>query len=391
MMYSYSLPEKPNVQIIKKEKCMKQFLSFVRKEFYHIFRDIRTMLILLVMPIVMIILFGFAITTEVKDTQVAIFDPSKDIATQHIRDMFQANKYFTIAEELSDPKQIDEVFKKGKINLVLVFSENFADNMIHTGEATVQLLADGTEPNQASMRVGYAQQILSAYLRELSEANGGQPSYQIVPEIKMLYNPQQKSEFNFVPGVIGMMLLLICAMMSSIAIVREKEMGTMEVLLASPLPPAYIIVAKAIPYFTISCINLATILLLSAFMLHIPIAGSLFCLIGISMLYILVALSLGLLISTIVDSQLAAMLLSSLVLMIPTILLSGTIFPIESMPFWLQKLSSVVPARWFIEAVRKLMIQGVEVRYVGHELIVLCIMIAVLITVALKKFKIRLE
>ena len=370
---------------------MKQFLSFVRKEFYHIFRDIRTMLILLVMPIVMIILFGFAITTEVKDTQVAIFDPSKDIATQHIRDMFQANKYFTIAEELSDPKQIDEVFKKGKINLVLVFSENFADNMIHTGEATVQLLADGTEPNQASMRVGYAQQILSAYLRELSEANGGQPSYQIVPEIKMLYNPQQKSEFNFVPGVIGMMLLLICAMMSSIAIVREKEMGTMEVLLASPLPPAYIIIAKAIPYFTISCINLATILLLSAFMLHIPITGSLFCLIGISMLYILVALSLGLLISTVVDSQLAAMLLSSLVLMIPTILLSGTIFPIESMPFWLQKLSSVVPARWFIEAVRKLMIQGVEVRYVGHELIVLCIMIAVLITVALKKFKIRLE
>lgn len=370
---------------------MKQFLSFVRKEFYHIFRDKRTMLILLVMPIVMIILFGFAITTEVKDTQVAIFDPSKDVATQHIRDMFQANKYFTIAEELSDPKQIDEVFKKGKINLVLVFSENFAENMIHTGEATIQLLADGTEPNQASMRVGYAQNILSGYLRELSQANGGKAAYQIVPEIKMLYNPQQKSEFNFVPGVIGMMLLLICAMMSSIAIVREKEMGTMEVLLASPLPPAYIIIAKAIPYFTISCINLVTILLLSVFMLHIPIAGSLFCLIGIAMLYILVALSLGLLISTIVDSQLAAMLLSSLVLMIPTILLSGTIFPIESMPVWLQKISSVIPARWFIDAVRKLMIQGVEIQYVGREFIILGVMIALLITVALKKFKIRLE
>lgn len=370
---------------------MKQFLSFVRKEFYHIFRDRRTMLILLVLPIVMIILFGFAITTEVKDTQVAIYDPSKDIATQHIRDMFQANKYFTIAEELSAPDQINEVFKKGKINLVLVFSEDFADNMIHTGEATVQLLADGTEPNQASMRVGYAQNILSAYQRELMQSSGGKAAFQVVPEIKMLYNPQQKSEFNFVPGVIGMMLLLICAMMSSIAIVREKEMGTMEVLLASPLPASYIILAKAVPYFTISCVNLTTILLLSAFMLHIPVAGSLLCLIGIALLYILVALSLGLLISTLVDSQLAAMLLSSLVLMIPTILLSGTIFPIESMPMWLQDLSAIIPARWFIDAVRRLMIQGVEVRYVLHEFIILGVMVVLLLTLALKKFKIRLE
>lgn len=369
---------------------MKQFLSFVRKEFYHIFRDKRTMLILLVMPIVMIILFGFAITTEVKDTQVAVYDPSKDVATQHIRDMFQANKYFTIAEELSDPSQIDKVFKEGKINLVLVFSENFADNMIHTGEATVQLLADGTEPNQASMRVGYAQNILSAYQRELVQG-GGSSSFQVIPELKMLYNPQQKSEFNFVPGVIGMMLLLICAMMSSIAIVREKEMGTMEVLLASPLPPIYIIIAKAIPYFTISCVNLTTILLLSAFMLHIPIAGSLLCLVGISLCYILVALALGLLISTIVDSQLAAMLLSSLVLMIPTILLSGTIFPIESMPVWLQKVSAIVPARWFIDAVRKLMIQGVEIQYVGREFVILGGMVVLLVAAALKKFKIRLE
>lgn len=348
------------------------------------------MLILLVMPIVMIILFGFAITTEVKDTQVAVYDPSKDVATQHIRDMFQANKYFTIAEELSDPSQIDKVFKEGKINLVLVFSENFADNMIHTGEATVQLLADGTEPNQASMRVGYAQNILSAYQRELVQG-GGNSSFQVIPELKMLYNPQQKSEFNFVPGVIGMMLLLICAMMSSIAIVREKEMGTMEVLLASPLPPIYIIIAKAIPYFTISCVNLTTILLLSAFMLHIPIAGSLLCLVGISLCYILVALALGLLISTIVDSQLAAMLLSSLVLMIPTILLSGTIFPIESMPVWLQKVSAIVPARWFIDAVRKLMIQGVEIQYVGREFVILGGMVVLLVAAALKKFKIRLE
>ncbi|MDO4163414.1 MAG: ABC transporter permease [Bacteroides sp.] len=370
---------------------MKQFLSFVRKEFYHIFRDRRTMLILLVLPIVMIILFGFAITTEVKNTQVAIFDPSKDVATQRIRDMFQANEYFQVVEELSDPRQINEVLKKGEINLVLVFSENFADNMIHTGEATIQLLADGTEPNQASMRVGYAQNILAAYQRELAQGSTPGKSFQVIPEIRMLYNPQQKSEFNFVPGVIGMMLLLICAMMSSIAIVREKEMGTMEVLLASPLPSVYIILAKLVPYFTISCVNLTTILLLATFLMHVPIAGSLVALVGISLLYILVALSLGLLISTLVNSQMAAMLLSGLVLMMPTMLLSGMLFPIESMPTWLQGLSVIIPARWFIDAVRRLMIQGVEVQYVLREALVLIVMTALLLSVALKKFKIRLE
>lgn len=369
---------------------MKQFLSFVKKEFFHIFRDKRTMLILLVMPIVMIILFGFAITTEVKDTQVAVLDYSKDAATQDIREKFRANKYFTIAEELHSPDQIDKVFKEGKINLVIVFSENFAENMLHTGEATIQLLADGTEPNQASMRVGYAQNILAEYQRQLAQGSTAVKSFQIKPELRMLYNPQQKSEFNFVPGVIGMMLLLICAMMSSIAIVREKETGTMEVLLASPLPPVCIILAKAVPYFTISCVNLTTILLLSAYMLHIPVAGSLGCLIAVSLCYVLVALSLGLLISTLVESQLAAMLLSSLVLMIPTILLSGTIFPIESMPEWLQWFSSIVPARWFVEAVRKLMIQGVEPLYVAKEFLILGIMVVVLLAAAVKKFKIRL-
>lgn len=371
---------------------MKQFLSFVRKEFYHIFRDKRTMLILLVLPIVLIVLFGFAITTEVKNTRVAVWDPSKDVVTQQICDRFRANAYFEVAEVLSDPRQINEVLKQGDISLVLMFSEHFADNLLHTGEATVRLLADGTEPNQASMRVGYAQRVLSDYQQEWMQGKGnaGQ-AFRVIPEVKMLYNPQQKSEFNFVPGVIGMMLLLICAMMSSIAIVREKEMGTMEVLLASPLPPAYIILAKMVPYFTISCVNLVTILLLSTFLMHIPVAGSLLCLISLSLLYILVALSLGLLISTLVDSQMAAMLLSGLVLMMPTMLLSGMLFPVESMPVWLQAVSVIVPARWFIDAVRRVMIQGVEAHEVMREFMVLGTMAVLLLIIALKKFKIRLE
>ena len=368
---------------------MRQFISFIKKEFYHILRDKRTILILLVMPIIQIILFGFAITTEVKNIEVAIFDPSKDVVTQHIKERFQASPYFSIAEELSRPDQINDVFKYGKINLVIVFSENFADNLLYTGEAAIQLIADGTEPNQAEALTQYASGILSSYQQELmSQYN---VPFQIVPELKMLYNPQSKSAYNFVPGVMGMVMILICAMMTSIAIVREKEMGTMEVLLSSPLKPIYIILAKAVPYFALSILNLITILLLAVFALGVPIAGSLFWLIMISLLFVFLALSLGLLISTIVDTQLAAMLASGMGLMTPIILLSGMVFPVDSMPKILQWISAIVPARWYIEAVKKVMIQGVEVRFVVKEFLILATMAVCLMLVSLKKFNIRLS
>jgi len=368
---------------------MKQFASFIKKEFYHILRDKRTMLILLVMPVMQIILFGFAVTTEVKNVDTAVFDPSKDAVTRQIIEKLQASTYFTVSEELTDFKQINDVFKYGKISLVVVFSENFAANMQHTGEAAVQLIADGTEPNQASTLINYASGILQSYQQELMDQYN--VPFQIVPEIKMLFNPQAKSAYNFVPGVMGMVLMLICAMMTSIAIVREKESGTMEMLLASPVKPIYIILAKAVPYFTLSVLNLTTILLLAVFVLGVPIAGNLFWLILISLIFIFLALSLGLLISTIVDTQLAAMLISGMALMMPIMLLSGMIFPIDSMPIILQWISSIVPARWYIIAVKKLMIQGVPVQYAVKEFLILTAMTFLLILVSLKKFKTRLS
>lgn len=370
---------------------MKQFTAFVRKEFLYILRDPRTMLILLVMPIIMMLLFGFAITTEVKNTHLAIYDPSHDAVTQKIIERFSNNAYFVIDKEVRNLNDVEGLFKSGEINLCLAFSENFAGDMLHTREATVQILADGSEPNQASMCVNYATQILGDVQHELMQQSGMRPMFQIQPQMKMLFNPQQKSEFNFVPGVIGMMLLLICAMMSSIAIVRERETGTMEVLLASPLPPSYIVIAKAVPYFCISCLDLATTLCVARFILNIPIAGSLLTIVALALVYIFMALSLGLLVSSIAQSQLAAMLLSSMVLMLPTILLSGMMFPIEAMPFWLRDLSAIIPARWFIAAIRKLMIQGVSLQFVVKEFVILAAMAAFFLIVAIKKFKIRLE
>ncbi len=347
------------------------------------------MLILLGMPVVQILLFGFAITTEVKDVQVAVFDPSKDVVTRQIIEKFRASSYFDFVEELTDVDEINDIFKYGKINLVIVFSDNFAENLMRTGDASVQLITDGTEPNQASMITGYASNILASYQQSLSEQ--GQIPFRIEPEIKMLFNPQSESAYNFVPGVMGIILMLICAMMTSIAIVREKETGTMEVLLASPMRPIYIILAKAVPYFVLSILNLITILLLSVFVLDVPVAGNIFSLMFISLVFIFLALSLGLLISTLVDTQMAAILASGMGLMMPTMILSGLVFPIESMPAVLQWISAIVPARWYIEAIRKIMIQGVGIEFVMKELGVLAVMTCLLLVLSLKKFKTRLS
>lgn len=357
-------------------------------EFFHIFRDRRTMLILLVMPIVQIILFGFAITTEVKNVRVAVLDPSNDVVTRRIIDRMDASEYFTVIRRLPSPVEMETSFKKGEIDMALVFCNRFADKL-YTGEAHVQLVSDATDPNMATMQAGYATQIISSAGQGMLPPDVRVPS--IVPRIKMLYNPQMKSAYNFVPGVMGLILMLICAMMTSISIVREKETGTMEVLLVSPVKPLSFILAKAVPYFVLSFVNLATILLLSVYVLHVPVAGSLFWLVVVSLLFIFVSLALGLLISTVTRTQVAAMLVSGLMLMMPTMLLSGMIFPIESMPVILQAISAVLPARWYIQAVRKLMIEGVDVSLVLMEVGILATMAVLLITVSLKKFMHRLE
>ena len=268
---------------------MKQFLSFVKKEFYHIFRDVRTILILLGMPIAQILLFGFAITTEVKNTQVAVFDLSKDAVTEQIIQKIQANEYFSLVENLNNPDRIEQVLREGKASMVLVFGNDFQSNMLHTGEAAVQVIVDATDPNQATTMTNYITNILSQYQQEIA-GQSGSPNLKIVPQVKMLYNPQMESAYNFVPGVMGLILMLICAMMTSIAIVREKEKGSMEILLTSPIRPIFIIISKAVPYLTLSIVNLITILLLSVFVLKVPVAGSLPLIFLASFMFILVAL-----------------------------------------------------------------------------------------------------
>lgn len=369
---------------------MKQFLIFAGKEFRHIFRDRRTMLILLVMPVVQIILFGFAITTEVQNVRMAVLDPSDDVLTRRIIERLDASEYFTLTTRFSTPAQMDDAFRRSQVDMAVVFSPDFAGRL-YTGQSAIQLVCDATDPNTATMQASYATGIIQSAARQLLPPKAAARMAVLQPEVKLLYNPQMKSVYNFVPGVMGLILMLICAMMTSVSIVREKEMGTMEVLLVSPVRPIFIILSKTVPYFVLSFVNLITILLLSVYVLHVPVAGSLGWLVAVSLLFIFVSLSLGLLISTLTQTQVAAMLVSGLVLMMPTMLLSGMIFPVESMPWVLQAVSAVIPARWYIQAVRKLMIQGVDIGNVLTEVSVLMAMALLLITVSLRKFKNRLE
>jgi ABC-2 type transport system permease protein len=368
---------------------MKQFLSLVKKEFRHIFRDRWTTIIIILLPVIMLILFGYALNTEVRNTEIAVLDPSRDRATERIIEELDRSQYFDVAQRISNPDDIDAVFRKGKIGLVVVFSDDFYDDLAHTGEAQIALVADGSDPNTALSRVNYATGIINSCRADL--AGSLSVPYAISATTRLLYNPEMKSAYNFVPGVMGMILMLICAMMSSVSIAREKETGTMELLLVSPMRPILIILSKLVPYFALSCLNLATILALAVFMLGVPIAGSLFWLAVTSLLFILVALSLGLLISTVAETQLVALLLSAMGFLMPVMLLSGMMFPIANMPLFLQAIANVLPAKWFISAIRKLMIQGLGFSAIAGELAVLSVMAVALIALSLKKFKVRLE
>ena len=352
---------------------MEQFISFVIKEAKHILRDKRTMLILFGMPLVLMLLFGFAITNDVRNVRTVVVTSSMDHLTRQAVDRLAASEYFTITATVATPREAELVIRGQQADMAIVFSPDFASR--HTG---VQFIVDGADPNMAQMWTNYATGVIL-------NADGG------LVNSKMLYNPQLKSAYNFVPAIMGMLLMLVCAMMTSISIVREKEKGTMEVLLVSPVKPLMIIIAKAIPYLVLAFAILIIILLMGRYVLGVPLAGSLFWILVISTIYILLALSLGLLISSVAQTQLVALLLSAMVLLMPIVMLSGMLFPVESMPVVLQWVSAVIPPRYYIDAMRKLMIMGVGVDQVMRELGILLLMLAVLLTLALASFKKRLE
>ncbi|WP_372938684.1 ABC transporter permease [Seonamhaeicola sp.] len=368
---------------------MKRFIGFIKKEYYHIFRDRRSLFILFGMPIAQILLFGFAITNEINNVDIAILDHSKDATTTEIINKISASKYFSVKQIIEKEADIETVFQKGHIKAVLNFEKDFSKNLIKEYNATVQIITDATDPNTANTISNYINAILQNYQKNLNK--DVTIVYQITPETRMVYNPELKSVYMFVPGVMTIILMLVSAMMTSISITREKELGTMEILLVSPLKPIQVIIGKVFPYIFLSIINAIVIVILGIFIFKMPVQGSLFLLALESILFIITALALGILISTVSATQQTAMMISLMGLMLPVILLSGFIFPISSMPIPLQIISNIIPAKWFIIIIKGIMLKGVGMQFIWKETLILLCMTVFFIALSVKKYKIRLE
>lgn len=368
---------------------MKQFIVFVKKEFAHVLRDKKTLLILFGMPVMQILIFGFALTNEVKNSKIMVVDCANDIASHQLVAEIEASRYFEVEKQVIDHKQIEDEFRKGKIKIALVIPANFNTNLLHLSTAQVQIISDASDPNTANTLANYISSIIQNH--QAINNSSQTPSYQITPEIRMLYNPQLKGAHNFVPGVMALVLMLICVMMTAISIVKEKETGTMEILLVSPFKPLLIIFSKAVPYLILSLVNVASILLLSVFVLDLPVNGSVLLLFAESILFIITCLTLGIFISVKTSSQQVAMLISLMGMMLPTILFSGFMFPIENMPYPLQVVSNIVPSKWFYIIVKSIMIKGLGFSSIWKETVILVGITVFLLLVSLKSFKIRLS
>ncbi len=377
--------ESDNYHIIQ----MKQLLVFIRKEFYHVFRDRRTLLIMFGLPVMQVLLFGFALTSEVKNVDVVILDQAKDESTEKLITKIKASPYFTIREPTMGYGELEEYFKRGEVKAALILPANFGNDLIHAGKVQIQIIADGSEPNTAKTIVNYLTAILTAYQQEISPSH--QSSYQIIPEMRMLYNEEGNGSLNFIPGVVALVLMIVCTALTSVSIVKEKEMGTMEVLLVSPFKPAMVLLSKAIPYLILSIANFTMILLLAVYVLDVEIRGSLMLIFFESILFIITCLSLGLLISNVTSSQQTALLLSMMGMMIPTMIFTGFMFPLENMPVIFQVISNAVPSRWYFIIMKSVMLKGLGIGAVWKETLVLMGMTIFLLAIALKNFKIRLS
>lgn len=364
---------------------MNRFYAFVKKEFLHIFRDKRTLVILFGIPIVQLLLFGYALSNEVRNVKVVVADYAKDDQSREIINRIQASPWFQLVGTVESPAQYESLLRSGKVKEIIVFEPEFAHKLKHDGRASIQLIADASEPNAAQLVINYTTAIINSQTAAQPSGTG------IEIKTRMLYNEDMKESYNFIPGLMAMILMLISAMMTAITITREKETGTMEILLASPLKPIQIILGKVTPYMILSLINATIIIGLGTSLFGVPIKGSLVLLMFEVVLFIFLALSLGILISTVAANQMTAMSISGFGLMLPTILLSGFIFPIKNMPIPLQVISNLMPPRWFIEINRMVMLKGADLTLVWKQTLILMVMSAVCILISMKKFKIRLE
>jgi ABC-2 type transport system permease protein len=373
---------------------MSALVGLLRKEAYHIRRDRRTLGVIIFLPVVQVLLFGFAIRTDVENVRLAIVDPAPDHATLALRNRFGATDNFRLTAVVPRVDALEELFQRGTAQQAVVFAPGFADRIARGLPAQVLIITDATEPNTGSAAQGYALTVIQAYERDLLEprtpGSARSADVRIIPTVRMRFNPTRESSNLFVPGLMAFILTVISALMTAISLAREKETGTLEALLVSPLKPWQIIVGKVLPYLAVGFVSILLVILQARLIFNVPLRGSLLLLLAEGLLFILVSLSLGILISSRTSSQRVAMLGAMIGTMLPTMLLSGFIFPIESMPLPLQIVTNVVPARWFVEIARSIMLKGVGLAYLWQETLVLAVMAVALLVASTRSFSERL-
>jgi len=368
---------------------MKLFLALLMKERSHIIRDKRTLIILVLMPIALLMIFGFAITNEIKSADIAILDLAKDEASRKLKDELISSDYFKLNSELKTYDEIHEKYKSGEIQIAIVIPNDFEKMIVNGEQPKLQVIADGSDPNTASTLISYLNSIIVN--SNLSGVDTQLSNFGIKTTSRMIYNEQLKSVHLFVPGLITILLMLVSAMMTSLSLAREKETGTLELMLVSPLKPLVFIAAKITPFAGLSLLNALIILVLGKVVFDVPIRGELWLIALVTVIFIITALSLGMLISSIASSQQTALLLSLVGLMLPTILLSDFIFPIDNMPLVLQYFAKLNPATWFMEIIRGLMLKGLSFKEILKPITILVLMTVFFAFVSIKKFKLRLE
>jgi ABC-2 type transport system permease protein len=337
----------------------------------------------------MIVLFGYVVTNEIKGVEVGVWDRSGDRYSREAVQKIISSGYFELAANIDHEEEIEALFRSGRAKIVVVFEANFEQRLLREKKAAISMITDASDANSAQLAQTYLQGVLASYFQYLSKDISVPWNVEVRP--RMFYNEEMKGVYMFVPGLMALILMLISALMTSVTITREKELGTMELLLASPLKPREIILGKVTPYVFLSFINAMTIVLLGFLVFSVPVVGSIWILMLECMLYITLALSLGVLISTVAKTQQMAMIFSMLGLMLPTILLSGFIFPIDNMPEVLQWFSSIMPARWFIVIVKNVMLKGTGFAFIWKETLILLGMALFFILAAVRRFNIRLE
>lgn len=367
---------------------MNALRGLLKKEWRHIMRDKRTLAVIILMPVVQVILFGYAIRTDVKDIRLVVVDPAPDYVTLEIRHRLEATEAFRTVTVLQTTERLNQLFQKGQAEEAVVFEPQFASRLERGLPARIEVIADATEPNTGSTRQNYAMAVIRQYERDRGEPA---PGVQISAQLRTRFDPTAESSHLFVPGLMAFVLTIISALMTAISLTREKETGTMEALLVSPLRPWQIIIGKVMPYMVVGFVTVILVIVEARLVFQVPLRGSVVLLLAEGLLYILVSLSLGMLISSKTNSQRVAMMGAMIGTMLPTMLLSGFIFPIESMPTVLQWVSNIIPARWFVTIARSIMLKGTGLAYLWQETLILCGMAAALLVLSTRSFHTRLE